>query len=277
MTPTQSLYAYDMEALVRYATQNVKPGQGPPPPHKLRGAKDVQFFSVGKQGDRNVVIYMQKRDVRHQMSLPIERVLITLQKDSIFRVLEPVEHTSTSKRMLAPRWFSSRFGLKTERSDWFRTCCEFSVPYEAYDSILSRGLGIAILRKGGFDIVNLTDGKTLVKIPQFNDQRFEELAMRCNVRRPLGIFRSNANEFLLCYNGACHLAVSATYALINWQGLDCTLTSTVLHCRIPPWSSGETRRSVRRTTRRTCSSSARALSRSGSSRTDSSYSSSKVR
>lgn len=40
-----------------------------------------------------------------------------------------------------------------------------------------------------------------VTIPQRDDPRYEKLAKRCESSRPMGMFRSSENEFLLCYDG----------------------------------------------------------------------------
>lgn len=40
-----------------------------------------------------------------------------------------------------------------------------------------------------------------VTIPQRDDPRLQPLAKRCEACRPLGMFRTSENEFLLCYNG----------------------------------------------------------------------------
>lgn len=40
-----------------------------------------------------------------------------------------------------------------------------------------------------------------VTIPQRDDARFAHVARRCDACRPLGMFRSSENEFLLCYDG----------------------------------------------------------------------------
>jgi hypothetical protein len=45
-----------------------------------------------------------------------------------------------------------------------------------------------------------------VTIPQRDDPRHEKLAKRCESSRPMGMFRSSENEFLLCYDGKGTLA-----------------------------------------------------------------------
>jgi hypothetical protein len=119
---------------------------------------------------------------------------------SIFRVLEPdVSHIN--ERTQAPTWLGSRFGFKAQRSDWFRTDREFSLPCESYDLVFLK-TRIVVLCARGFEIMDLTDFKS-VTIPERDDPRLEKLWKRCDSCRPLGMFRSNADEFLLCYNGMC--------------------------------------------------------------------------
>jgi hypothetical protein len=52
-----------------------------------------------------------------------------------------------------------------------------------------------------------------VTIPQRDDPRHEKLAKRCESCRPMGMFRSSENEFLLCYDGkgavSCSLHLSS--------------------------------------------------------------------
>ncbi|KAF9642598.1 hypothetical protein BDM02DRAFT_2008732 [Thelephora ganbajun] len=44
-----------------------------------------------------------------------------------------------------------------------------------------------------------------VTIPQKEDPRLEKLAKTCESCRPMSMFRSNKDEFLLCYDGMCWL------------------------------------------------------------------------
>jgi hypothetical protein len=114
------------------------------------------------------------------------------------------------------------------RSDWFRTYRDFFVPYEAHDLVFL-GMRVAILRKGGVEFMDITHNYYRgVKSPQWLDYpRLEKLAKRCDECHPLGVFGSNANEFLLCYNGPCRFTMSMTCALIGWQSLGCPSTGTV--------------------------------------------------
>ena len=42
-----------------------------------------------------------------------------------------------------------------------------------------------------------------VTIPQRDDPRLQSLTKRCESCKPMGMFRSSENEFLLCYDGLC--------------------------------------------------------------------------
>jgi RHO1 GDP-GTP exchange protein 1/2 len=49
--------------------------------------------------------------------------------------------------------------------------------------------------------INMRDSFKSVTIPQRDDQKYEKLAKRCESCRPMGMFRTSENEFLLCYDG----------------------------------------------------------------------------
>jgi len=52
-----------------------------------------------------------------------------------------------------------------------------------------------------------------VTIPQRDDGRMASVAKRFESSRPLGMFRSSENEFLLCYDGELYsvLIINASY------------------------------------------------------------------
>jgi hypothetical protein len=169
----------------------------------------VQFFSVGKLCQRTLVIYMKKRGVRRPMSPEGNGMLMVPQGGSAFRALEVDQHVHP------------RMGAQAASSwpqEWFRTYRKFSVPYEVHDlvfisadhlgsDLIEKRQYIAILRDGGFDVMDLVVVATICEIPNLDGPLFGKLAKRCDARRPLGMFRANANEFLLCYNGL-YLSVS---------------------------------------------------------------------
>ncbi|KAH9965641.1 CNH domain-containing protein [Lactifluus volemus] len=166
-------------------------------------SKDVHFFSVGSLGGRTLVIYMKKKGL-----------------DSVFRVLEPVVG-KINERTKAPVSLSSRLGWRQPRSEWFRVYRDFFLPSESYDLIFLKAR-IAILCTKGFEIMDLSDFKS-VTIPQRDDPRHEKLAKRCESCRPMGMFRSSENEFLLCYDEFGlyvnrHGDPSRTKGTIEWEG-----------------------------------------------------------
>lgn len=114
----QSLFAYHIEALVPSSPGAANASQTP---QKLSGNKDVQFFTVGNLGGRTLVIYMKKKNVRDFGSDKSILVLTedTSQLDSVFRVLEPVIGKINEKTKAQPS-IGSRFGLRSQRSEWFR-------------------------------------------------------------------------------------------------------------------------------------------------------------
>lgn len=65
-------------------------------------------------------------------------------------------------------------------------------------------------------------------IPQREDPRLEKLAKRCESCRPMGMFRSADDEFLLCYDGGHDLITRSQFHLTYYsQNLDSTSTNTV--------------------------------------------------
>ncbi|KAK7062513.1 Rho guanine nucleotide exchange factor [Paramarasmius palmivorus] len=204
----KSLFAYHIEALVpsspssQHATQT---------PQKLSGNRDVHFFSVGTLQGRTLVIYMKKKSM-----------------DSIFYAVEPVID-KIKEVTKGTATLGSRFGFRTPKSDWFRPYREFFLPSESFDLIFLKAK-VAILCTKGFEIMDLSDLQS-VTIPQKDDPRFVGLAKRCEACRPLGMFRSTEEEFLLCYN-EFGLYVnkrgepSRPNGLIEWEG---TAEKVALH------------------------------------------------
>jgi len=196
----KSLFAYHIEALVPSSPHSPHTSQTP---QKLSGHKDVHFFSVGSLNGRTLVIYMKKKGL-----------------DSVFRVLEPVVG-KINERAKAPQTFGSRLGLRSQRSEWFRVYRDFFLPSEAFDLIFLKAK-IVILCTKGFEIMDLTDFKS-VTIPQREDPRLEKLAKRCESCRPMGMFRSSKDEFLLCYDEFGlyvdrHGDPSRSIGTIEWEG-----------------------------------------------------------
>lgn len=165
-------------------------------------------------------------------------MLCFTQLDSVFRVLEPVIGKITEKAK-APGTFSrSLFG--GSRSEWFRVyrvSCpwsmkltavddlavvqDFFLPSESFDLVFLKAK-IAILCTKGFEIMDLTDFKS-VTIPQRDDTRLAALAKRCESCRPMGMFRSSENEFLLCYDEFGlyvdrHGDPNRVNGVIEWEG-----------------------------------------------------------
>ncbi|KAF9062491.1 CNH domain-containing protein [Rhodocollybia butyracea] len=173
----KSLFAYHIEALVPSSLLLPPTSQQP---QKLNGNKDVHFFAVGMLHGRTLVIYMKKKGL-----------------DSIFRVLEPVSE-KINERAKVPSGFGSKFFPRSAKSEWFKIYRDFFLPSESYDLIFLKAR-IAILCSKGFEIMDLNDFKS-VTIPQRDDPRLAYLAKRCESCRPIGMFKSAEDEFLLCYN-----------------------------------------------------------------------------
>jgi hypothetical protein len=67
-----------------------------------------------------------------------------------------------------------------------------------------------------------------VTIPQREDPRLANLAKRCESCRPMGMFRSTDEEFLLCYNGKSILSTNRWCLFYFLQSLAYMSTSTVI-------------------------------------------------
>ncbi|KNZ75187.1 Rho1 guanine nucleotide exchange factor 1 [Termitomyces sp. J132] len=197
----KSLFAYHIEALV--PTQPQSPhNQNAHVPQKLNGNKDVHFFSVGTLHGRTLVIYMKKKGL-----------------ESIFRVLEPVGD-KINEKVKAPVGFGSRLGFRSAKSEWFRVYRDFFLPSEAFDLVFLKAR-IVVLCAKGFEIMDLHDFSSTT-VPAFDDTRIP-LAKRCEGARPMGMFRSNENEFLLCYDEFGlyvdkHGEPSRQNGTVEWEG-----------------------------------------------------------
>ncbi|KAJ3795639.1 Dbl-like domain-containing protein [Lentinula aff. detonsa] len=208
----KSLFAYHIEALVPSSPSSSHSSQTP---QKLSGNKDVYFFSVGTLHGRTLVIYMKKKGL-----------------DSIFHVVEPVVERINERAKAPQGLMGSRFGFRQAKSDWFRAYREFFLPSESYDLIFLK-VKIVILCAKGFEIMDLMDLQS-VTIPQREDPRHAPLAKRWESCRPLGMFRSTDEEFLLCYTEFGlyvnkHGDPSRHTGSIEWEG---TAERVALH---PPY------------------------------------------
>lgn len=82
---------------------------------------------------------------------------------------------------------------------------------------------IAILCSKGFGIMDLSD-LTSTTIPRVEDPQSERLAKRTEQCRPIGMFKSTNDEFLLCYD-ECGLYVdkhgepSRRIGMVEWEGI----------------------------------------------------------
>ncbi|KAF9646326.1 hypothetical protein BDM02DRAFT_3188932 [Thelephora ganbajun] len=137
-------------------------------PRKLSGNKGAQFFAVGNLGSRALIIFVKKNEV-----------------------LEPVIGRINEKTKARPS-IGSRFGLRSQRSEWLR---DLFLPSDSYDLLFLKP-EVVILCSKGFNIMDLRS----VIIPQKEGPRLGKLAERCESCRPMGIFRSNRDEFLFCYD-----------------------------------------------------------------------------
>ncbi|KAI0751992.1 CNH-domain-containing protein [Fomes fomentarius] len=181
----KSLHAIDIESVV--PTMSRDHGQPAFGMQKLNGDdKPVQFFSVGRQAGRTLIIYARKKGL-----------------DSVFRVLEALPFSGPSS------------GHRR-----FRTYRDFFVPSDAHD-LLFLNTKVCVLCSRGFEIMDLTDFSSAT-IPQDEDLR--RLGKRSMASRPLAMFRIREDEFLLCYDEyGLYVdkrgAPSRTPAVIEWEGV----------------------------------------------------------
>ena len=129
----------------------------------------MQFFTVGNLGGRTLVIYMTKKNVR-LLCLRSKRLLIryTLQLDSVFRVLEPVIEKINERTEVRPT-IGSRFGLRSQQSEWFRV---YRVGFTSPASLLSEAL-ITLVPGLSHDL-----GFTRLAIPESKDRNLVQQGFR---------------------------------------------------------------------------------------------------
>lgn len=123
------------------ATQQVRAA-----PQRLSPGKDIAFFTVGQLSGRTLVLYMKRKGVSLIQLSPL-----TVQMDSLFRVLEPILGRNAEDRQRRP--FGPLFG---QRSEWFRLYKDFFIPTEALNvHFLKHKLAVVCAK--GFEIMDLTE------------------------------------------------------------------------------------------------------------------------
>ncbi|TGZ78284.1 hypothetical protein EX30DRAFT_343349 [Ascodesmis nigricans] len=179
----KALIAYHLDSLLQNLPPSSRPAltapmtpTNPPPkarpPQKLSGAKDVGFFATGRMKDRTLVVFQKRGGM-----------------SSNFKVLEPVFQRSAEKR--------SRFSRKGT-TDFFREFDEFYIPAECFGINLFQS-SLAVQTSKGFETLML-DKKKSYSIPDLRQEHCGDIAARIKDLRPLGMFRLNDQEFLLCYD-----------------------------------------------------------------------------
>ncbi|KAI9676053.1 MAG: hypothetical protein M1817_000796 [Caeruleum heppii] len=167
------------KSLIAYHLDAVCPVGGGPPgndsarraPQKLSGTREVGFFATGRMKDRTLVFYKKREGL-----------------SSTFKVLEPVFQKSTERR--------SRFHRKGT-TEFFRDFDEFYIPTECFGISLFHS-SLAISTSKGFEVLTL-DKKTGWAVPDLKSGHVASIAARLASQKPLGMFRLNDAEFLLCY------------------------------------------------------------------------------
>ncbi|KAI9732944.1 MAG: hypothetical protein M1818_007377 [Claussenomyces sp. TS43310] len=180
----KSLIAYHLDVIAppssaggysASATDNSSPRRAP---QKLSGSKDVAFFATARMKDRTLVFYKKREGL-----------------SSTFKVLEPVYQKSSEKKSrLFGRIRAFDNGNSTE---FFREFDEFYIPSDCFTINLFKNY-VAISTARGFELLTL-DRKVPMSIPDLKEPGIATIATRLSGQRPLGMFKLNDEEFLLCY------------------------------------------------------------------------------
>lgn len=201
------LISYSLDALVPSAFSE----NDPRPPQKLSGNRDVMFFAVGRMKERTLLVYVKKKP-----------------NESVFRALEPLAVGARGDSESSGHGgLFSRFGGNSKTSGWFREYKTFFIPSEAYAMQFLRSK-LCIVCARGFEIIDL-DNLIPGTIPDLSmtnreDPRVYNLGRRVEAARPLGMFKNNEGEFLLCYdNFACFVDRRGSPIkldqVIEWEGV----------------------------------------------------------
>lgn len=137
------------------------------------------FFAAGRMKDRTLVFYKKKGT-----------------NASVFKVLEPVYMKSAS---LPSRGFSTRLmsGVRRGTTEFFRDFDDFYIPAETYAlNLFHSSLAIATAR--GIEVLTL-DKKVPFSVPDLKPAACASIASRVRDQKPLGMFRLNDSEFLICF------------------------------------------------------------------------------
>ncbi|KLO11807.1 hypothetical protein SCHPADRAFT_998589 [Schizopora paradoxa] len=184
------IMSYSIDALVA-VTQSAEASE--PKAEELRD-KTIEFFRVGSMGDKKVLLMMHKK-----------------KKDNVFRTIE-----------LAPEGSAEAF--KTTR-DFF-----LAGPYPCFDMSFMKS-SFALYKSPGFEIMDPTSFKS-VTIPQNDDKGLsKDMHKRLKpkdsgLEKPLGIFKANDEEFIICYEANTRLAMisSSRHHSNAWLGLGLFVT-----------------------------------------------------
>ncbi|KAG8989721.1 hypothetical protein FRB94_014080 [Tulasnella sp. JGI-2019a] len=141
-------------------------------------ARDVQFVRVGSLNGHSLVLYAVMEG-----------------SNSDFFVLEPIIGTLRERARVA-----NEKDRTVVIGKWFREYRKFSIPSPIFDAVFFK-LRLAILTSNGIEAIDLTsmDQKSII-FPQHSDPRISQLVKEVQSCRPIGIFSTKENEFLLCYN-----------------------------------------------------------------------------
>ncbi|KAI5843398.1 CNH domain-containing protein [Morchella snyderi] len=167
----KSLIAYHLDTVVELGDGGVGGDVKQRPPQKLSGGRDVGFFATGRMKERSLVFYKRRDGL-----------------NSTFKVLEPVFPKAPEKK--------SRFSRKGT-TEFFRDYGDFYIPTDCYGINLFQS-SLAIQTSKGFEVMTL-DKKQPWSVPELKASHVNDIAIRLQGQKPLGMFRLSEIEFLLCY------------------------------------------------------------------------------
>ncbi|CAG8674479.1 4783_t:CDS:2, partial [Acaulospora colombiana] len=175
------LWAYSLEALIPSSSSSSSGNvHGSAVRQRLCSSNNVLYFNVGTIKDKTLLVYMRRKGI-----------------ESHFKVIEPV-HTVNASHEKSKSSATRRFGnLMSSRNDWFKEYKQFYIPSESYHVNFLRSK-LCVVCARGFEIMNLETFQNHT-IPDFTNPSFTAIARQYDGSKPLGMFRLNENEFLLCY------------------------------------------------------------------------------
>lgn len=93
------LLAYLLDTLIQSSDPDAVDSKGPQGPQRVSGNREINFFKVGRVGERTLAVYAKREGVN----------------GTVLKAMEPIAGIERSRAQ------NSRFlGMGSKRSDWFR-------------------------------------------------------------------------------------------------------------------------------------------------------------